>query len=113
MKKSQLIQLIQEEVETLVSEVDYANIGTILETFRQGLIDNGKLTETVRDMHNNTSRKYTSLPLEMVCRLVEVPVNHMMLYFMNNQRLVNENQLPVALVMQHIYFFEDVMGPEK
>lgn len=98
-----LSQLIKEELSQIINEVDYEKIQKSLQELHTSLFK----PELGRSIKNGANRAYTTLTLETVSKIIETPISHLMLYFLNKQNALNESEFPCELKMQLVYFFEN------
>jgi hypothetical protein len=108
MKNDLLKKIIREEVENTLAEVDYDAIGKSLEELHEELTKNGDMKYSIRKGPLASHvRKVAPLPLEVVSKMVEHPVNHLKLYFINQVHSTNETCNPVEYQQEIVYFFEN------
>lgn len=100
-------KIIKEEFHKLVQEAqkDYSKIEKKLEELRKKL-----LKESEADRHRTFTepkRFAKRVQLSTVAEIIDVPVNDLMLYFLNHVKLNNERAL-VEYHLGNVYFYEEL-----
>jgi U3 small nucleolar RNA-associated protein 14 len=106
MKKSELVEIIHEEVDALVNEIDHASIDEKLSELRESVLKNKEVKEGEYNPRDGNVRCCASLSLENVSRITNIPMNELMLYFINGQKSLNEQRFLVEMRMGIVYFYE-------
>lgn len=101
MNKAQLKALIKEELELVKQEYksESASIAERLEELRLKLIEHGELNEL--EWKNRMHRR---VALETVSKIIEIPMNSLMLHFLNEVKTSNVDCL-VEYRLGHVYFY--------
>jgi glutamyl-tRNA reductase len=108
MKNDLLKKIIREEVENTLAEVDYEAIEKSLTELHKELTKNDDMKYSIRKGPlAKEARKVAPLPIEVVSKMVEHPVNHLKLYFINQVHRTNEMCNPVEYQQEIVYFFEN------
>lgn len=93
------------------------NSGTVeskLETLRKKFVKEGQIPSCHlgSGTNNHAARPERRVPLATVSELIEVPVNELVLYFLNGERITETEQMSETAKMfrygmGHVYFFND------
>lgn len=101
--------LVKEEFEDLVKEAEgnRTNIDEKLETMRKQLIRDNLLTINERGSGKNNvrSRIERRVPLETVSKVVDIPVNELILHFLNGERVHEGCTHNVKYGGGNVYFY--------
>jgi hypothetical protein len=102
MKASDIKKLIKTEINSVLND-EFKEITKTLEELHKVILENA-LCE-VEQSRDGRPRYFKSMTLENVSKLTKIPVNNLMLYFLNGQRLNYENQL-VEMRQRVVYFYK-------
>lgn len=90
-QESKVRRLIKEEFDAVLGEIaeNAPEIGTKLETMRKKLIADNRFSILERGGANHLrgSRPERRIPLESVSRMIDVPVDNLILHFLNGHRI--------------------------
>jgi hypothetical protein len=106
MKKSQIFQLVQEEVQKMIKEAkdNAPKMNEKLESLRVKLEDSMDVTESLGNELLGPNRRQKRVQLATVAEILDVPVNELMLHFMNEVKASNERHL-VEYHLGMVYFY--------
>lgn len=100
--------MIQEEIESMVEEVQEqaSDIRSKLETIRKNLIKDGVISEmeTGSGRNNVAARPEKRIPLEIVSEIADIPINELILYFLNGHRITEGYEL-IEYRLGMVYFY--------
>jgi hypothetical protein len=100
-----LNKIINEEIQKLVeeSEKKAPEIAKKLETLRKKLIPAMTRRESDGEVLNRLEKR---VQMQTVSELLEIPVNELMLHFLNNVKASNDRHL-IEYHLGHVYFWAD------
>lgn len=100
---------IKEEIKK-ISETVHENsdkIKSALESVRKELLNAGRIREYTGATNERAARPHCRIPLENVSKVIDTPINELLLYFLNGQRLKNEAEL-VEYSQGNVLFFGEL-----
>ena len=105
-KEKQLRESIKARVRTLLESVEEnaPEIEQKLEEVRQELLKAGRIVDYGGAKNHRAARPECRIPIETVSNLIDVPVNELMLYFLNGQRNKYE-QCMVEYSQRNVLFY--------
>lgn len=108
-KEEKLFQIIKEEFDVLVKEAqkNESKIIEKLETMRKGLIRDDLLVVNERGSARNDigSRPERRIPLETVAKVIDIPVNELILHFLNGHRVKEGHTNLCEYRLGCVYFY--------
>jgi hypothetical protein len=109
-RSRRLHNMIREEVETIVKEVEEKRpqIDSKLESMRKELIKNGGLNirEVGSARNDIAARPEKRIPLASVAKVIDIPVNELILHFLNGHR-ISEGQALIEYRLGCVHFYGD------
>lgn len=109
-KQMTLVNEVKQELLSILKEATERTdaISKKLEDLRQSLIKDGKITLRERGSARNDigSLPERRIPLHTVCELIDIPMNELILHFLNGHR-IREGQELVEYRLGNVYFYND------
>ncbi|MBW3546092.1 MAG: hypothetical protein KY428_10935 [Bacteroidetes bacterium] len=104
MENSVIMNMVKEEVDSMFvkAEKNSPKIEKELEKLRKKLYKDEELTK--EDIGDKLPKFEKRMQLQMVSEILDVPVNELMLYFLNCVKTKNTRSL-VEMHLGHVYFY--------
>ncbi len=115
--ENKITTLIKEEFGNMVKNTtkNSSNIASKLETVRKNLLRDGKISIHERGSASNSlaARPERRISLETVSNITDIPINELILYFLNGHR-IHEGRELIEYRLGHVYFYgESTEVPTK
>lgn len=104
MNKDRVLQIVKEEVDNMLkkAEEDHSKYTEKLEELRKKIFKEDELRK--ENLGNKIPKTEKRMQLSVVSEIVDIPVNELMLYFLNCVKNKNERSL-VEYRLGHVYFY--------
>lgn len=104
MNKDRVLQIVKEEVDNMFkkAEEDHSKYTEKLEELRKKIFKKDELRK--ENLGNKIPKTEKRMQLSVVSEIVDIPVNELMLYFLNCVKNKNERSL-VEYRLGHVYFY--------